>query len=56
MRIPLGTIGGDDTTRELKTLVFREYDKHGGNPSEYSSWGGGFVHQPATFGDVTLMR
>lgn len=56
VKLPLKTISGDDTTRELKTLIWRECVPHGAVSRERSSWGGGSVHQPVTFGDMTLMR
>lgn len=56
VRIPLATVGGDETTRALKVLLWRDYEPHGGRGRSYSSWGGGSPHQSATFGDMTLMR
>ena len=29
---------------------------HGGTKNEYSSWGGGIMHQTHTYGDVKIVR
>lgn len=55
--IPLMSIGAANGNRnELKFLILREFAPHGGKGREYSSWGGGVMHQTFTFGDVKIIR
>lgn len=58
LAFPLKTINANnDEGNDLKFLVLRQYDPHGERKGrEYASWGGGVMHQTATFGDVKLMR
>lgn len=55
--IPFATINfnlGKD--HKLKALVMREFHHGDSKLREYSSWGGGKVHDPGQFGTLLLMR
>ena len=55
--IPLLSIGAaDGNHNDLKFLILREVNPHGSFGREYSSWGGGVMHQTFTFGDVKIVR
>ena len=41
---------------DLKFLILRQFQRHGGSPNEYSSWGGGIMHQSHTYGDARIIR
>ena len=57
VEIPLEAINAASGNRnDLKFLVLRDYSPHGGAKREYSSWGGGAMHQTFTFGDVRIIR